>query len=405
MAVVLLRGEGVPQVHAIVASAGIYFHVPELASELLGGKPVSRVLQAITYACKKGPHSQFGSIQASLVTNKASGMHDELYAKGVLKTDKDYGSKLLPMDKLQAFLSHFDRDHGRKTATAITAFIEQEKIKDSRSEAQPEKPAKKVKAMRKLPNRVYGLDDPPANVLKQKADMERWATGNVEFKGSFKGINKKVFNLYWAAGINPYLQYLHSEYGIAKDQLRFSITGAVTVFDKEKIEGFESYTQKIRNTDSFHHRANTFRALIFVAKFLIRNQIHDPLHPSKEMIFTQGLLSKKCNELQRLAREEGKPNMTEVPNWVDAKIVRGENSSILRARWQRTVNPQKRAKAGMRYMINSFFVRDATKRQSAIRKLQLYKRGKKQQRTIKLLRDFKVRLCYTGRGSYKVCSL
>ena len=53
MAVVLLRGEDVPQVHVIVASAGIYFHVPELASELLGGKPVSRVLHAITYACKK----------------------------------------------------------------------------------------------------------------------------------------------------------------------------------------------------------------------------------------------------------------------------------------------------------------------------------------------------------------
>lgn len=79
----------------------------------------------------------------------------------------------------------------------------------------------------------------------------------------------------------------------------------------------------------------------------------------------------------------------------------------MRAKWKdapATTYKEKiaRAKLGRRYMINSFFIRDATKRQSAIRKLKLYKKGVVQKRAIKILKSGKVQLWYTGAGSYKV---
>ena len=72
--------------------------------------------------------------------------------------------------------------------------------------------------------------------------------------------------------------------------------------------------------------------------------------------------------------------LLQVPNWVDAKKCRRRNKTILRAKWKNAPGSTykekfARAKLGRRYMINSFFVRDATKRQSAIRKLKVYKKG------------------------------
>ena len=94
---------------------------------------------------------------------------------------------------------------------------------------------------------------------------------------------------------------------------------------------------------------------------------------------------------------------------MDAKKCRRRNKTILRAKWKNAPDSTykekfARAKLGRRYMINSFFVRDATKRQSAIRKLKVYKKGAVQKRAIKLLKGGKVQLWYTGAGSYKVCS-
>ena len=99
-----------------------------------------------------------------------------------------------------------------------------------------------------------------------------------------------------------------------------------------------------------------------------------------------------------------------MPNWVDARICRKQNKKVLRAKWKRApagTEKEKLAKAkmGLRYMINAFFVREPAKRLTAIRKLQRFQKGKSFKRAIKLLKGGRVKLCYTGANSYKVFTL
>ena len=96
-----------------------------------------------------------------------------------------------------------------------------------------------------------------------------------------------------------------------------------------------------------------------------------------------------------------------MPNWVDAKIVRRKNRQVLRKAWLNapagTMKEKKaRAMKGRSYMINSFFVRDATKRLSAIRKLRRYDAAKPFKQCIRLMTKKRVQLVYTGKDSYKV---
>ena len=304
MAVELLDS---PQVHAIItANNDILFHLPELAKVILN-KPVPSVLKAIGYA--KENNKPLSELHAYLITNKASGMHDLMHSKGLLATEKDFSSKLIPSDQLGLLLKHYDQENGINTATAAinAAMRKLQAVKTvNTDDVCAQKKARVAKS-----NEVPTLSKPPPCVIKQRNEMQSWATGDVSIRGNFKGVSLKTFHLYYQQGISTYLQYLHTEHNVPKDQLKLSIAGTATVFDKEKIEGYDEYCKNIRGKNSFFARANSFKGVICAAKYLIRNQKTDSFRPTPEQSFIKAL-SSKCTELQSRAASEPKPVKTKV---------------------------------------------------------------------------------------------
>lgn len=292
-----------PPVHAIItANNEVLFHLPEVAKVILK-KPVPSVLKAIGYA--KENNKPLAELHACLITNQASGMHDLMHSKGLLITEKDFASKLIPSDQLGLLLKHYDQENGISIARAAINAATRKLQTVNTSTVPPPKKAKTAKS-----NEVPALTKPPPCVIKQRDEMQSWATGDVSIRRNFKGVNPRSFKLYYQ-GISTYLQYLHTEHNIPKDHLKLSIAGTATVFDKAKIEGYDEYCKNIRSKNSFFARANAFKGLIMAAKYLIRNQAIDPFRPTSEQSFIKAL-SSQCTELQSRASSEPKPVKSEV---------------------------------------------------------------------------------------------
>ena len=298
MAVVWLND---PQLHAITKDNELYFHLPELAKTVLK-KPVASVLQTLSYATKH--ETSIAEIKPALITNKASGMHQAMLAAGMLETERDFASKMLPSQYLSPLLMHFDKKAGAQTAEAIIAASKQQPTPSILvAESKHRKPPR--------PDQVPSLKHPSQAVIKQREEMEYWAVDDTSVRSNFKGVSKKTFDFYYKAAISPYLEYLRVKHAIPREHLRLSISGSCTVFDLDKIEGFDQYCQEIRKKDSFSHRSNTFNGLCLVAKFLTRKQTYSPMQLTKEQAFIKGL-STKAAELQTLFKQTPKATKEKV---------------------------------------------------------------------------------------------
>ena len=302
MAVELIDAPSIPQVHAVVTKdKGTFFHLPELAKVVVK-KPMPSILRAIKYAVDH--NTPLAEVSSVLVNNAASGLHvhDQMYAKGLI-TALDFSSKLIPTDSLPILLAHFDKENGASVANGLIAAAEKIVLDEEKP-----KPVKQPQIKEGTVPRL--LDPQPATILQRK-EMEQWATGDVSLRPNFKGVNKRVFDLYYDYGINPYLNYLHVVHKIPKSQLRLTLVGRVTVFDWEKIEGFDRYAKNIRKKDAFYHRVNQYKGLIMAAKYLTRSQPLEKFSMTKEQAFIKGL-SSKCTELDTLARRQPKPVKSQV---------------------------------------------------------------------------------------------
>jgi hypothetical protein len=400
---------GTSGINVIKCGAQSFVLLPEITKQLIK-KPTSNVLKIINYTNKAGVQP-LASVASSLVTIKESGVHAELAREGLVK-GHDYSTKLVELGALGALLKHFDAAGGSNTAELIEEAAAAVPLAIGWHTPSSPHAKKKLKVATAKSDEVPRLTAPyPTSILKQKEEMEKWATDDamVRVHPSFtKTIARSSFATYWDAGPSAFLQWLHDERKVALENLRFTKHGQCSVFDPDVMASFDEYCKRRRNKTCLRTRAMSLKALILVGKFLIKDDPYDPLRPSTFESFIKAL-SRKCTGLQNAADAEPKPLIKDTPNWVNARKCRRSCIKVLRSKWQEAPSEtaaqiRKRARLGNLYMINAFFTRDATKRQSAIRKLKIHRPGLKAKRTLRLKKGNGAQLEYKGVGSYKVHS-
>lgn len=214
-------------------------------------------------------------------------------------------------------------------------------------------------------------------------------------------MNELSFEKYVRNGVDPFLQFC-----LQTKKIRTLRLLRAHFFNLEWYSEFMEYWKKIAKKDALGTRSVALNAVVFVCKYLVRDDGHHRDTREWEVIraisqMSWDLQKQRGIDLQRLKEDDD-------ANYVPFDDLVGCHTAY-RAKWQAMPNKttkQKRARAkvGFRYILMGFFFRVAVVRPGSLRLLSLKKfteDGKRSPQFLDLSKKNKAFLEYRGSGSYK----